>query len=572
VVLNIMEIDDIDRQILQVLEEDPRMSNKKISQIVGLTPQAVGIRIKKLKDARIIGGIKVSPYVAASSKRVREIERLSTNIEGFDKYIGGGFPNPSTILLLGESGAGTTVFCLKLLWTALNEGLNCAYFSIERPFEQVIQQLKSFGWDPSQSENVKFVDVFKIINQHINEFESISHIDLLQIYREMIEQRKNLMPHVDIIFYDSFTEFIKLSKGSQYEGALINQLGINIMKQKGDQICFYVFKPHMLTQDSLMTVKSYADGIIQFRKEFQDTQINRYLLIEKMIFSDHHLMEIKFHINTQGIVLNENYLKYLAHQNPPLNESAALFNVTELDYLTQGLTYGTTWILEVDSIFSSNDLFKFYVNFLIDGLARQATCMIAIPMHLNHTEIVDYLNRSIKHHKILRKIDVKLDELISKQQLVLFNLFQNEPVTEEQPDVVVQDYFRPVRWSSDRERNLTRFAELMDNISKENIHVYMGLTISDLLGFPLNESDILKMYEMLVKLVQRRHDILLTAFSPSLFQPSTLSKLEYYSDGIIKLGVSSGMKHIQVLKTPKGDPSAVHEIRFHEDPPYIQII
>ncbi|HUX99227.1 MAG TPA: ATPase domain-containing protein [Candidatus Deferrimicrobium sp.] len=568
-----MEIDDIDRQILQVLEEDPRISNKKISQIVGLTPQAVGIRIKKLKDARIIGGIKISPYVAASSKRVREIDRFSTNIEGFDKYIGGGFPNPSTILLLGESGVGTTVFCLKLLWTALNAGLNCAYFSIERPLEQVLQQLKSFGWDPSQSENIKFVDVFKIINQHINEFESMPHIDLLQIYREMIEQRKNLMPHVDIIFYDSFTELIKLTKGNQYEGALINQLGINIMKQKGDQICFYVFKPHMLTQDSLLTLKSYADGIIQFRKEVQDSQINRYLLIEKVIFTAHHLMEIKFHITNQGIILNENYLKYLARQNPPSSESAALFNVTELDYLTQGLRYGTTWILEVDSIFSSHDLFKLYIDFILDGLSRQEACMVGIPRHITRSEILGYLNQSIKNNKAFRKSDLKLEEIVTQNQLVLYDIFQKEQKKEDKDDQSHQNYFRSVSWSSEGDKNLTRFAELIDGVAQQNSnHIHFGFNISDLLDFPLQEAHIIKIYEMLVKLVQRRGDILLSTLNPSLFHPSVVSKLEYYSDGIIQLGVNAGTKFIQILKNPNGNPSAMHQIRFHEEPPYIQII
>ncbi|MHA1265010.1 MAG: ATPase domain-containing protein [Candidatus Helarchaeota archaeon] len=568
-----VEIDEIDRQILQVLEEDPRISNKKISEIVGLTPQAVGIRIKKLREARIIGGIKILQPLPQPKKPVKKIERFKTNIPGLDNHIGGGIPIPSTVLLEGESGAGTTVFSLKLLWTALTEGYKCAYFTIERPQEQVIQQMKSFGWDPSQIDNVKFIDVNQFINQRVREYESISHLDVLQIYREMNESQKNLMPDVDVIFLDNISELLKIVKGSQIEWEFVKQIGINILKHRKDRINFYIVKKHVISNETMLTLKSYSDMIIQFRKCFENQQLKRYLFVEKMLSTGHTQKEIEFHITPEGIILNEYMLQHLAMRNPVPKKGNALLQVKELDYLTQGLGFGTIWLLEIDNLFPLCDLIKLYANFFTDGLARNKLCRFAT-LNYSLQETVNIFEQAIHYHKNLRKYEAELFEFIKREQFLFYDFYQNSVIL----DDVTSELFTPIVWSHNPENNLANIWSLFTHPDPNVKNSYLGYMISDLLGPPhLKEEQILTLQEWLIKHVQKQKDVLLITINPVLHSNNFLNRLEFVVDGIIKLWISSEEnapqeKYLQVLKNPVGKPSTPHILRVGDKPPYLQVI
>lgn len=51
-----MTIDAIDRQILEILQENARTSNAEIARQVGLAPSAVFERIRKLEERKVIRG------------------------------------------------------------------------------------------------------------------------------------------------------------------------------------------------------------------------------------------------------------------------------------------------------------------------------------------------------------------------------------------------------------------------------------------------------------------------------------------------------------------------------------
>lgn len=53
-----MELDKVDYEIIKLLQDDGRMSIKKISQIVSLTPPAVAERVRKLEKEGVIKGYK----------------------------------------------------------------------------------------------------------------------------------------------------------------------------------------------------------------------------------------------------------------------------------------------------------------------------------------------------------------------------------------------------------------------------------------------------------------------------------------------------------------------------------
>jgi Lrp/AsnC family leucine-responsive transcriptional regulator len=57
-------IDDIDRKILNILQEDARTSNAEVARRVGMAPSAVFERIKKLEERGVIAGYsaRIDPH------------------------------------------------------------------------------------------------------------------------------------------------------------------------------------------------------------------------------------------------------------------------------------------------------------------------------------------------------------------------------------------------------------------------------------------------------------------------------------------------------------------------------
>ena len=72
-------MDDIDYQIIKLLQENGRMSVKKIATLVSLTPPAVSERIKKLERTGVIMGYKAIIDPIKLGKNIKAIIIVTLN-------------------------------------------------------------------------------------------------------------------------------------------------------------------------------------------------------------------------------------------------------------------------------------------------------------------------------------------------------------------------------------------------------------------------------------------------------------------------------------------------------------
>lgn len=95
-----LKLDEIDRQILQILQEDGRITNAQLSKDIGLSPAPTLERVKKLEQAGIIEsyhavvnkekvGLGVMTFVQVSliSHKKSVIERFVEKINKIDSII-----------------------------------------------------------------------------------------------------------------------------------------------------------------------------------------------------------------------------------------------------------------------------------------------------------------------------------------------------------------------------------------------------------------------------------------------------------------------------------------------------
>lgn len=87
------------------------------------------------------------------------MERIPSGIIGLDDKIEGGFPDKSSILLFGPSGVGKTVFCGQFIYTGLTRGESGIYITFDTPPEDLINNMKKFGW-VIEGKIVVFIDAY----------------------------------------------------------------------------------------------------------------------------------------------------------------------------------------------------------------------------------------------------------------------------------------------------------------------------------------------------------------------------------------------------------------------------
>jgi len=79
--------------------------------------------------------------------------RTLTGIPGFDEMLGDGFPQGRVLLILGEPGAGKTIFCAQFLFNGITKfAENGLLVSMDENRNHYDWEMSQFGWDFTSAE------------------------------------------------------------------------------------------------------------------------------------------------------------------------------------------------------------------------------------------------------------------------------------------------------------------------------------------------------------------------------------------------------------------------------------
>ena len=82
-------------------------------------------------------------------------------VKGMNKIISGGFPTPSTSLLVGSPGTGKSTFARQFLYEGLDRGELGVYIVSCAPIDQVKETMKREGHDPADyNDRLIFIDCY----------------------------------------------------------------------------------------------------------------------------------------------------------------------------------------------------------------------------------------------------------------------------------------------------------------------------------------------------------------------------------------------------------------------------
>ena len=213
------------------------------------------------------------------------MERIPTNIKGFDDLIQGGLPKASSILLTGQAGSGTTLFAGEYLY---RNDATSLYYTFERDKNEIIQEYSSFNWNIEEKIKQK---QFNIIKNELYQFETF--VSNLEDNTDKLNATKVVIDSLTIIgqFFD---DEYKLREG------LIELK--NMIKKTGATALFLSEIPAGSQKLSTFGLEEFVlDGVIKLDLTQKGSELIRTISVRKMIGTAQDTSTHPLELTPQGL-------------------------------------------------------------------------------------------------------------------------------------------------------------------------------------------------------------------------------------------------------------------------------
>ena len=213
------------------------------------------------------------------------MERVPTNIKGFDDLIQGGLPKGSSILLTGQAGVGTTLFAGEYLY---RNDATSLYYSFERDKNEILQEFSAFDWNLEEKIKQK---QFNIIKNELYQFETFvsdleDNIDKMNITKVVIDSLT--------IIGQFFDDEYKLRKG-------IIELKNMIKKTKATALFLSELPPNSNKLSSFGLEEFVLDGVIKLDLTQKGSELIKTISVRKMIGTAQDTSTHPLEITKQGL-------------------------------------------------------------------------------------------------------------------------------------------------------------------------------------------------------------------------------------------------------------------------------
>lgn len=223
-----------------------------------------------------------------STKKVR------TGIKGLDELIGGGFGAGDVIGVMGETGAGKTIFCLQFLYKGATEYREKGLFiTVEERLEDIRDYMKSFGWDYEKLENDGNLAIETLVNWRLAEDKKKSEeicMDIIRLVREHNPKR---------IAIDSISALI-IEKDPARVRDFLYSMFIGLVEEEVT-VLFAIDRPYPEQKCSIETL--LVKGLISLNIREHEGRRLRSMCVVKMRGAKHDMDEHPMEIDDNGITV-----------------------------------------------------------------------------------------------------------------------------------------------------------------------------------------------------------------------------------------------------------------------------
>ena len=223
---------------------------------------------------------------------------------GSKKLVEGGLPSQS-LLLLGPSGIGKTIFCKQYIYNGLINGESCIYLTTDESPQSVIISMKDFGFNVDckiKDCSFRIVDCYswKLGGKSTSEFAVSNPTDLTCISKSLENAWKDL-GKIRLVL-DSVTGLTSLSNHHLvYFSKFLQSIVAKIRRLDGNAI--FTVAPEAHDKQFLSFMRLAFDGTLEMKTDESGEDLKRLLRVFSLRGAKHKTNWTPFEITNLGIVL-----------------------------------------------------------------------------------------------------------------------------------------------------------------------------------------------------------------------------------------------------------------------------
>jgi len=236
--------------------------------------------------------------------------RESTGIPRLDEVIGGGFPRPSIVAIIGAPGCGTTSFCKRFVVSSLLRGRRVMMIPADEPDQHYLRHFESIqSFDIRshiQSKKLVVFDLYEKFTEYLGirdytDLEFVKDAPLATITmagQEFVMNEIGQEPRKFNIVIDSLTAL----------SPFIGLRGIHVAIHEAQNIVrarnhIIIMTAHdgVLEGNIVQALRQYADSVIRMRMRWVRSELKREMIIEKVSFTEIRQPVLEFKITNLGI-------------------------------------------------------------------------------------------------------------------------------------------------------------------------------------------------------------------------------------------------------------------------------
>jgi len=230
---------------------------------------------------------------------------------GSSELVEGAFPRVS-LLLMGSTGIGKTIFSKQFIYNGLLKGEPCIYVSTEGSAEEICKSMKTFGFDvePFASKGTfRVVDCYswKLEEASCSKYVVKNPSNLLGVLKE-IDNARDGFRNIRFVL-DSITGLTSICEHNLLEVVRFLQLLVGkIRTVEGNAI--FIAVPEAHNPQLISHFRLIFDGILEMKEDESGKQMKRLFRIFSLKGAKHKTTWTPFEITKSGIELrSENQLR-----------------------------------------------------------------------------------------------------------------------------------------------------------------------------------------------------------------------------------------------------------------------
>jgi len=226
-------------------------------------------------------------------------KKLPTGLFRLDKFLKGGIPINSAILVMGKAGTGKSTLCYHIMNENLKAGKSCLFVATRDKPERLIEEIEEIGFDlryDIKDKRLIFIDCYSPVIGEKDKFEVVDIVDLNTLFITVEKILKKMKSPIVFIF-DSLTDLF-LRNDVKNSLKFLKALTALIKKKKG--IGFFILQEDVHDEKTIASIEYICDGTIRcFVKDGK-----RLVEIKRMrgVYSSSPILELKLR---DGIILRE---------------------------------------------------------------------------------------------------------------------------------------------------------------------------------------------------------------------------------------------------------------------------